>query len=92
MLGQMAKILNAFISILELKLNCVYIHAREERKWNLKFENFIEKLISKTDRNDDLLKFIESWKLFFPPFTQLNTKRHFIVSTKINIKIFHLLR
>lgn len=53
--------LNAFVSILELKLNCVYIHAREERKWNLKFENFIEKLISKTDRNDDLLKFIESF-------------------------------
>lgn len=53
--------LNGFVSILELKLNCVYIHAREERKWNLKFENFIEKLISKTDRNDDLLKFIESF-------------------------------
>lgn len=68
---QMAN-LNAFVSILELKLNYVhiyiYIHAGEERKLNLKFDNFIEKLISK--RNYDLLKFIESWwKLFFPSFT-----------------------
>lgn len=46
----------------------IYIHAGEERKLNLKFDNFIEKLISK--RNYDLLKFIESWwKLFFPSFT-----------------------
>lgn len=45
---QMAN-LNAFISILELKLNYiyVYIHTQEERKLNLKFDNFIEKLISK---------------------------------------------
>lgn len=45
---QMAN-LNAFISILELKLNdiYIYIHIQEERKLNLKFDNFIEKLISK---------------------------------------------
>lgn len=43
---QMAN-LNAFISILELKLNYIYIHTQEERKLNLKFDNFIEKLISK---------------------------------------------